>query len=192
MPNYVYDIIEAPVNLALDLAEVKLFLKIDDTSEDSLLTMLIKAASNEFENFTNRILITTKFRTYRDNFCQFELRKGNFQELTLMEYFSNDAWNTYDYVNNLAEIQRAPYAQFKEKDDVAANIVLDEPSQVKIEFTAGYGDDSTDIPAEIQLILMELVLFLYANRGDCADEDYPNFLKSKMDRYKLRSISAQM
>jgi len=194
---YTYKITVPPVNLPVSLAEVKSYCKLDelDASEDALLTLFIQSASGVFEQYTNRVLVTTTFATFRDCFegC-YEIRRSPLQTIDLIQYlkgglFTSISSAVYDVTDEesysrvvLAEDQSWP----TDKDNRLQS--------VKIIFKAGYGDDSSDIPAEIRNGLLAHVCSLYENRGDCCQsspatfDNLPNASRIAYNQYKIRSL----
>lgn len=63
---------EAPAYLAVSLATMKSYLRIDGDSEDSIIESMIKAATIKLENYTNKKFVTQKWEIYFDHFpCQY-------------------------------------------------------------------------------------------------------------------------
>jgi uncharacterized phiE125 gp8 family phage protein len=177
-----YKIVTPPAALPIDLDFLKLYLKIDDTTDDALLTFLIKAAASFVENYTNRTLINTQYLTYRDNFgfyptyfgyfnadcCGIELRKSRFVSLDSFTYKNLDGIDTVVdptiyYVTDeidYSSIMLNPDQQYPQDVRCARQAV-------KILFTAGYGTTQDDIPPELQEVMLQLIADMYSNRGDC-------------------------
>src|SRR6056297_1008518 len=94
---FTYNVTTAPAALPVSLETVKAFLKISGTAEDTILTLLIEAARDYAEKYTNRILINTTFTTFRDDFNDnFLLRKSKLQSITSFEYLSNGSFTAVD------------------------------------------------------------------------------------------------
>jgi uncharacterized phiE125 gp8 family phage protein len=167
---YNYHVITPPANRPLTLALVKTHLRLDpnDTSEDSYLEFLIDMATEFAEEKIRRVLINTKFRTFRDNFeCCILLRKSKFQSLDLFEYMVDDSFTAVDsdlyYVTDEAD-----FSKIVLKDGSCYPTDKDVRLQsIKIEFTAGYGADESAIPPKIKTALLQHIAALYENRGDC-------------------------
>ncbi|MGD9276245.1 MAG: head-tail connector protein [Candidatus Pacearchaeota archaeon] len=167
---YSYHIITPPATTPVTLAEVKEHLKLDptDTSQDTYLTFLIKAATKFGEDYTRRIFINTGFRTYRDFFeCCIKLRRSKLQSLDLYEYLVDSLFTTVTstlyYVTDEVD-----FSKIVLKNDQHYPIDIDEQLQaIKIEFTAGYGTSETDVPDDIRLALLNHLAAVYENKGDC-------------------------
>lgn len=61
-------IVTGPATLAVSLTEVKTFLRIDGSSEDTILTTLIKAATLRLEALTDRKFVTQTLDIFYDSF----------------------------------------------------------------------------------------------------------------------------
>lgn len=169
--------VSAPTALAIDLATVKLFLKMDvaDTSRDDELTLLVEDATDMVERYTNRLLTP---RTVLGKFDSFSC---------------GDAAMPYDYL----WLRRAPlydgavtsvaflgttgsqpvvsndyrFKPFDEQGRLYLIRGIGEPDQYepypfRVTFTAGYPDQAS-IPPALKQGLLELIAFFDANRGDC-------------------------
>jgi uncharacterized phiE125 gp8 family phage protein len=189
---YSYEVVSGPNNLPVTLEQVKEQLKIDYDTDDDLLTLYIEAATDLFQSYTNRILINTTFKTYFDCFRQsFELARSKLQSLVAFQYLVNGVFTDVDssiyYVTNEVLYSRVyipdPENFPTDKDDLYQSI--------SIEFVAGYGDDSTDVPADIQSALLQVVADLYENRGDCSDcscsdvMSLPSYARMIYNKYRI-------
>lgn len=176
---------------AITLADTKLFMKVDGTAEDTIIAMMITAAHDLFEKMTNLIIIDTSFTVHFDNMDEFELRRGNFRELTSVSYLSNGSWTNLasptDYLEN---VQSQPFGLFRAYWNKVLPTFDRVNRPVRVVFKAGYGANATAVPAAVKLLLMQLTVFLFENRGDCAEENIPEGLKTQIDAYRIRKISS--
>lgn len=198
--DFVYEITEAPANLALDLNQLKDHLKIvcHDDSQDQYLTLLVKTVTNYAQNYTRRTFLNTKFITYRDCFCCdcIELRRAKLQSIENIKYLKSDILITVDS-NIYYFIKSNDFSSVVLKDGESWPIDADDILQaVQINFTAGYGTSSDDIPDDLQLALLNHVTAIYENRGDCDEASIisllPNTSKMIYDFYKILSITLDM
>jgi uncharacterized phiE125 gp8 family phage protein len=180
----------------ITLNEMKLYLRIDDTTEDALITALIKACVLMAEKIMNKDLLTTTWINYRDDdiedYTDLTLRKGQFQSLVSIEYLEDGVYNTVgsdDYI-----IQ--DYGVYGKIWELDVDATLDEhPEALKITFKTGYGDTASDIPEDIKTAIKAHVAYMYENRGDCdidmtCDSVLHNFLpiSSKLIYYSNRIV----
>jgi uncharacterized phiE125 gp8 family phage protein len=177
------------------LDQVKEQLKNPDDS-DTYLTLLINAATQFFERFTNRILINTQFETLLDFFTQsIELRRAPLVSLEAFEYLvdgvatpvpPSDFYTTFE-----TDYSRVVFLTLEDmpqdKDDVLQSVT--------VRFTSGFGTASTDIPPDIQLALLQHITSLNENRGDCStagtciSESVPASAMAVYKRYRIGSIT---
>lgn len=196
-PIYTYNIVIPPATLPVSLIEVKEFLKLDllDISENSFLTLLIQASSDFFQKYTNRILINTTFETFFDCFRQsFELARSKFQSLIFFQYLQNGSQVDVDpttfyitFENDYSRIIISLIEDFPDdKDDRFQSII--------VRFVAGFGDTSSDIPADIRIALLNQIASLYENRGDCNKCDcgdisnLPTAVQNTYNQYRIMTI----
>ncbi len=203
---YAYKVLIPPVNLPVNLITVKEHLRLDlaNVTQDDYLTKLTRACSELFERYTNKILITTQFRTFRDSFSDgfeynrlsqcFEIRRSPLQSVVSIMYLKDGVFtlivsDTYDVTDETG------YSRIVLAEDKNWPIDKDNRLQsIQIIFDAGFGDDDTDIPANIQLGLLHHISMLYENRGDCdqgslsAFDSLPIDTRLAYTQYKVQSI----
>jgi uncharacterized phiE125 gp8 family phage protein len=56
------------------------------------------------------------------------------------------------------------------KSNVSPPIALRAMNAIAVEFTVGYGDAASDVPAPIVEAILEIIAFLYENRGEAPAE----------------------
>lgn len=191
---YTYKVIAGPDELPVTLQQVKDQLRIFDDDNDDLLTLYIEAATEYAEQFTRIDFITRTYETFRDFFpgalnyygyyaiypyysgnIGFEIRRSPLQSVEKIEYYSQGVLTLVDpsiYYNTLQQ----EYSVILSKDDEFWPNDADEQLQtILITFKNGIGDTSDDIPANIQLAIMQIVTAMYENRGDCAVCDCAQF-----------------
>jgi len=167
-----YIVVTPPVELAISLALVKEHLKLDpdDTSQDTYLTLLIRAVTNTIEKYTGRTLINTEFKTYRECFTDsFLIKRSKLQSITFIKYYTDSVLTTVD----------SDIYYISDETDFASIFLVDGeawPSDVDtrvqpivIQFIAGYGTVQADIPYDLQIVLLDAIAYFYENRGDCSD-----------------------
>lgn len=169
--NYRYVVSSSSPTLALTLDEVKSYLRLptSETDEDALLTRMINAAVSCFESYTHRVLFRKTFKTYRDSFetLQFVLKKSDYVSLTSFQYLKNSILT--DVPADMYQIvDTQPYARIVLRDQQFWPADVDvQKESIEITFVAGLADELGAYPDEIAIALLQLVAFLYENRGDC-------------------------
>ena len=182
----IYEVVTANTSLPISLNQAwiachKDFL-VDGTSseQDLWITNAIKTAMKAFENISRRTLMKTVFRTYRDCWQNcFELRRSPLVSIGSVKYFDTDAVEqtvaTADYY-----IEKDPaYSLIRFDEDFDyPGLKANRPQQIIIDFTAGYADDETEVPADIQQGILMMICFMDANRGDCGCMSEVNIAKA--------------
>lgn len=211
---YQYKVTIPPAYLPLDLDFVKNYLKVDGTEDDAFITFLINATAEYVQKYTGRTLINTQYQTYRNGFengyniytysrvgygdcCGIELKRSPFVSL--------DSF-TYKNKSNVETVVDPSLYYVTDKADYSSILLLPNKQyptdvlciqqSVKILFTAGYGTDQTDIPADLQEAMLQIIADMYTNRGDCkaasggcACSDFINVAsKSILGMYKILNI----
>lgn len=173
-----YTVTEAPSEEPITLAEVKEYLKIVTTLEDNLLeNIIIPAARQMFEDYTNYITVETTFETFDDFFFpQYLLQRTKFRPqdispangLVAFEYLVDGVATPVDPTHfYVTHEERYSLVAFHNFQNIPRN-KDDRRQSVRIEFVAGLGAGASDIPAEIKLGLLQLVTYFNENRGDCS------------------------
>lgn len=165
-----YFIISSSTRLPLDLSLVKRQLSIPgcDKSQDDLLISYIRSAALQAEKYTSRILLNKTFLTTRNCFPSLiSMRRSVFKNLIRFEYKVNGVLTPVPFVyqivpeNDYSKIVLLPNEQWP------ANI--DKTRQaIEIEFVAGYGEKSDDIPEDLKNAMLNQIAGMYSNRGDCS------------------------
>jgi len=187
--NFPYFVITPPVALPVTLAHVKEHLRLDpdDDTQNTYLTLLINAAAGFCEEYTRRTLINTGFRTFRNFFAgTIELLRSPLVSLDAFEYSVDGSFVAVDS-NFYYMIQEIDYSKIILRNSVYYPTDGDDILQmIRIEFTAGYGTASTDIPSKLYLAILNHIAALYENHGDC-DVDSVNFEMQLMNNLPVTS-----
>ena len=185
----------APAGPPVGLDAVKAALRLDDdrTTEDALVMGLVRTAGDSCEVFTGRALVTQTWTLARDAWpgapaeeilhegwrvgiaapaqARFlTLPKPPLQAVVHVKTFDeNDAETTWPAANYFVDTASLPGRLVARSGQVfptptrAAN-------GIEVQFTAGYGADPTDVPEALRQGLLQMVAFLFENRGDAAPE----------------------
>ena len=155
----------APASEPLLLATVKAHLNVTSTSWDTQITNLIKVARRAVERYLKRSLITQTWEVYYDNLIdEMRLPYGPIQSVTSVSYYNLDGVLTVlpstAYWPDLDGIIKRGY------DVTYPEVQYGRPNAVVIEYKAGYGDDSTDVPEDIIHAMLIMITDLFENRGE--------------------------
>jgi len=162
-----------PEDEPLSLTTVKSQLNIDAAyaADDLLLAIYIKAAREWMEKRLGQSLITQSRKQYMDKFpCQnLEILYGPIQldeegepvEFAVKYFDSNDVEQTWASSNYwLSTTRNIPKLVPKYSWPSAG----ERPDAIWVEYTAGYGDEDTDVPANIRDAMLLIVSNMYTYR----------------------------
>lgn len=144
----------------------KLNLKLEQgDEEDGLLDILIQAAREDVEQKTGRSLITQEREIKFDFFPCLDsiyLSHGPVQSVEAVKYFDQDdveqTLDANDYwVDTHSEIARIVIKESWPSTKTR-------PNAITVEYTAGYGDEATDVPAPLRSACLVCLAYLYENR----------------------------
>jgi hypothetical protein len=179
------------------LSDVKNYLRIEGTTDDTMLTGFISAATRMVEKFIDRRLINQTWDLFLDDFPRSfnfdSLREGT-TEGKLSEYLSDKEFieiplfplqsvthlKTFDdsnteftmsnslyYVDTISEPGRLSLTN----NGTWPSTVLRPVNGVNIRFVCGYGANASDVPFELRQAIMEIVGKFYSERGCSESED---------------------
>ena len=172
-----YTVITPASLKALTVQEVKDYLRVDSSDEDTLLGVLIDAATQVAEHYLGRFLLTTVIEEFYDFFPVYKtgvdpfkgdrnivyLSRGPVQSITSLKYVDGNGdeqtVSTDDYRSDLvSEPARImpEHGWYGTKDTVNAVIVR---------YTCGY-TQASDVPANIKVALLLIIGEMYEKRVD--------------------------
>jgi uncharacterized phiE125 gp8 family phage protein len=165
----------------IELADAKRHLVIDHGDHDAMLTELCERVTEMFDGADgwlkralrsqDWILVLPSFFACTNAYGHILLPLPPLQEVTAIKYLDADgveqtlSTSVYRVVNNGT-------------DPSFVMLVLGQswpvhgcfPDAVRIEFTAGYGDDAADVPQRIRHAALVLLSHLYEYRGDDSEK----------------------
>src|SRR5665648_615442 len=159
-------LISAAATEPVSSVEAKLHLRVDHSSEDTLIASKITAARIMVENYTNRALITSTWELRLDNWPSMPLKlpKPPLQSIVSIKYIDVDgdehtvASSVYDL-----DIASEPGRIFFKPNQSWPSANLYPFGAVRIQFVAGYASASV-VPENIRSALLLGVGHLYENR----------------------------
>lgn len=202
-----YTLVTGAGALPVSLADVKTSLKVPSsiTADDNLITALIKVAASSFEKATGRDLINKTYKTYLDAFpCGnslyyysgisslslnyndngIKLRKSKLQSITSIKYYIDGVLTTWD-ASNYYFTDLPDYASIYLVENKTFPVIDTRKQAVEIIFVVGYGTADTDMPEDAKQALLQMVSYLYENRGDCANSDDMNAATQLFSQFKI-------
>ena len=180
----------APSVEPLALADVKSYLRISGSGEDTLLNTMIEAVRVFCEEFTGRALITQTITMTLDatneahNMLWEGTRTGpyinfykDFITLAKPELQSVTSIKTYDDADTATTIDSSKYYVDTSRDPGRVTLRTGETwptalrvgNAIEVVYVAGYGDAASDVPAPLKLGMMQHLAYLYDQRGDMKD-----------------------
>jgi uncharacterized phiE125 gp8 family phage protein len=171
------------------LEDAKAHLKLDTADDDTLITALIAAARARAEWHTGRAFITQSWALWLDRWPN-----GNCVEIplppsqavtSLTTYASDDTATVLDASLYQVDLASAPARVTLKSPASAANTRT--LNAVAIAFTAGYGDDASDVPQAIRTAILEILADLYANRGD-VNSNPPSTAQAMLAPYRVLKL----
>jgi uncharacterized phiE125 gp8 family phage protein len=166
-----FSISSPTATLPVSLDDMKDYLKVSTTADDTLITALIKAAARYLENYLSRALLNKTITEKHDSFpmgtTPIELRIAPVSAITSITFLDTDGtttttWGTSNYtLDNSSSLGRARVI-LKQSAFYPSTAI--QAAAVTITYTAGYGTATTDIPDEILTAIKLLVADLYQNR----------------------------
>lgn len=175
-------LVTPPESEPVTLEQVKDFLLVDGTQDDNTLNLLIKTAREAAEQFMNRAIINQGYKLIIDQFNDrdyINLPKGLVQEVTGITVYN---------LNNTSYTVDPSIYTIVSQDRIALNydqvwpLALRNRASVEINYTVGYGADSTSVPASIQMAILLHVSAMYQSRGTC---DMPPDAKSLLNPFRI-------
>lgn len=187
-----------PASLAVSLVDAKKQCEIGDTdtTHDDHLLRLIRAAVGDVERHTRRALITQSWRLSLREFPGYSpvnrskvyLPRPPLQSVTSIVYVDANGV-TQTLSSSLYQVADDSKPGFVEPAFGESWPVLrpETSEAVAITYEAGFGDAASDVPAEYQNVIFELVAFRFMNRGD-TDQQIPRHVKWAIDSLKCGAM----
>lgn len=159
----------APSAEPILLADAKLWMKVDsDTTDDTLITSLIKAARIYCESITGRTLITQTWYYYLDRFpCEnyIKLPKPPLQSVTSVKYTdSGGTLNTLSSSDYSVDTDSNPGRIVLNYGESWPSATLATKNPIVIEYVCGYGAAGTNVPDDLITGMKVDIADMYQNR----------------------------
>jgi uncharacterized phiE125 gp8 family phage protein len=178
-----------PTTEPLTLSEAKIFLKVDNTDEDTLITNMIKAVRRAAEIYMGRALISQTWYDYRDEFPDdwFEITLCPVTSITSVKYYdADDAQQTLSAAVYLTDIASEP-ARISLAIGQSWPSISGRQNSVCIEYVCGWSNAGA-VPDLIKAGMYLHLGHLYENRQDVTKEkmnELPGGSRSLYDMYRV-------
>jgi uncharacterized phiE125 gp8 family phage protein len=177
----------APVNEPWTLSEVKNYLKVDTSADDTLITSLITAARQQAESYLNQALITQTITEKLDRLRDPTIYLSVSPVIAVSTFSYADSQNTtqtFDAANYIVDTFTKPgrltLAFGKSWPTLYGNI-----NDVTITYTAGYSSQSSGVPFQIRQAILMMIADGYDNREDFVKQ-LPTASQYLLDQYRCQ------
>lgn len=185
-------IVTGPTENLLSTAEAKAFLRVDSSSEDTLIDSLVLAATSVAEKFTNRVFLTQTWDLWLDRFPSrtkrgsdgwfegereaplssvveglryIEIPKPPLQSITFLKtYNTSDTESEFSSSSYYVDTNSSPGRLALNYSESWPSVTLRPANGIQVRFVAGYGLAAT-VPEPIKLAVKMILTNLYENRG---------------------------
>jgi len=186
---YQLNIVTAPTTWVVSLAEARNYIKAiaTVTTDDELITILIKSATLKVEKHINRKLVTQSWRMTLDSQPDtIDYPFGNLSSITSIVTVDEDDVTETDESGKV-HTRTGDNGQTYLKVGQSYATTIRTHELMKIVFVVGYGA-ITAVPPDIKTAMLELISAMYYNR-DASIKDVPN-AEFLLDPYIIFQIKA--
>lgn len=184
--NRQFSVITVPTIEPVTTTELKLFGRIDGTDEDTLIGGFITAARFACEEYLGRALIKQKIRMYLDYWPGIEIELPRPPLISVEGVYTvdeDDALTLYDSTNYFVVDTLDPAKLVIKNGSTPPSNTNRYTAGYIIDFWAGYGTASTDIPAIILEGLKLWTMQIYEQRS--LTEEPPPSAKVLLEQYRV-------
>lgn len=201
-------LITAPTVEPVSLSDAKAYLAIDSADHDALLALLIPGARSWAESYTNRALLSQRWRLTLDEFPvatadnprgAIELPMGRTLSVASVAYVP-EAGGAAIALPGPGSSPVGTAWELESSSDGGGLLLpaydtdwpdtrADTPGAVRIEFLAGYGTAATDVPPQIRAAILYRVADMFEQRGG-ADGQWTNIARTELAPFALRDQTA--
>lgn len=164
--------IAAPAARILSLADAKAHLRVDSDADDGLIEALILAAEGHLDGHAGilgRALITQTWRAEWANWPAYYLALPfpDVESVTVQYYGADNVLQTLPS-GQYRLMEGARGAMLEWDDSFAAPSLYSRSDAIRVDMVCGYGDEASDVPADIIHAVKLLIGGWYENRENTA------------------------
>jgi uncharacterized phiE125 gp8 family phage protein len=180
-----YKVITGPTSEPLTLSDVKAWLKVDDSADDTLITLLISAARESAEKYLQMALLPQTIEEYYDGFYPYGLRLSITPIISLTHIYYTPPGGTSTLLDTsfytLHPSEKPPLVLRIE--NMTFPEVTIQGAGVKVTYQAGFANAAA-VPAAIKLGMLKTIAESYANRQDSVFV-LPTAAMHLFDKYRI-------
>jgi uncharacterized phiE125 gp8 family phage protein len=177
----------APVIEPWTLSEVKNYLKVDTSADDTMITTLITGARHVAESYLNMALITQTITEKLDKLSNPTIYLSLSPVIAVSSFQYADGQNTTQtfaateyVVDNFSKPSRLSLAYGKTWPTLYGNI-----NDVTITYTAGFSSEPSGVPMQIRQAMLMMIADTYDNREDYVRK-MPTASQYLLDQYRVQ------
>lgn len=177
----------APTKEVWTLSEVKNYLKVDTSADDTLITTLLQSAREVAERYLNQALITQTITEKLDRLNSPVIYLSVSPVISVSSFQYADSQNTtqtYNASNYIVDTFEKParlsVAYGKTWPTLYGNI-----NDVTITYTAGYNTEPSGVPMQIRQAILMMIADSYDNREDYVKK-LPTASEYLLDQYRVQ------
>lgn len=182
-------LVTPPATEPLEVSDIQTHLNV--SGQYDYLLSLIKVARTNVERYLNRAIITQEWVVYYDCFDEcLQIPYPVLQSVESVKYYDLDGTlQTLSTDNYWVDIKEEPGEVELAYGVTPPQLQYGRPNPIEIAYTAGYGDSSGDVPADIIHAMRLLVTNYYEHRGDIvisqAVSRIPSYVTDLIHGYRI-------
>lgn len=172
------ELLEAPATTPVTLTEVKDQLRVEHTDDDTLINRLISVAVayTDVQGALGHAMISQKWGQWVDSTppAAVKLILGPVLQVNAIKYYDTSGSLQTDTLTNYEVLGTSFATTVGPKEGFDWPVTQDRSDAIRIEYTIGYGEATTDVPQTLRHALMMLIGHWYDNRENTMMDELHN------------------